>query len=65
MSWVSISKPTGANYTNLNAMGKEQYDQGSLTYDDANTFYDGIDESAYTNMAKPTGSSWNSVSKPT
>ncbi len=55
MSWTNISKPTGANYTNLNTQGKEQYDQANLTYDDPNTFYDGVDYTSWTDIAKPGG----------
>lgn len=55
-SYTYIPKPTGANYTDVNAVGKQQYDQATLTYDDSSTFYDGIDIFAYTNVAKPTGS---------
>ena len=36
-------------------MGKEQYDQASLTYDDANTYYDGVNMNQWTDIPKPTG----------
>ncbi len=52
-AWTNIPKPTGANYTNVNTQGREQYDEATLTYDDANTFYDGIDMSAWTTVPKP------------
>lgn len=52
-AYTYISKPTGANYTNLNAPGKEQYDQASLVYDDSSTFYDGVNAFAYTTILKP------------
>ena len=52
-AYTKISKPTGTPYTNTNVQGKEQYDQASLTYDDANTFYDGYDPNSYTMVAKP------------
>ncbi len=63
-AYTYISKPVGADYVNVNAPGREQYDQASLTYDDANTFYDGIDMNAYTNIAKPTGTPYTSIAKP-
>lgn len=65
MSWVAIAKPTGTSYTNVNPMGKEQYDQASLTYDDATTFYDGINQAQYTKVAKPTTPTWTKIAKPT
>lgn len=51
--YTNVSKPIGANYTDTNPQGKEQYDQLSLTYDDSNTFYDGVWAAAYTDVAKP------------
>ena len=36
-------------------MGREQYDQASLTYDDSSTFYDGFNPNQWTDVAKPTG----------
>lgn len=64
-AYTRITKPTGANYTNLNVQGKEQYDQPDVTYDDPNVFYDGVNESAYTNVAKPTNSVYTNIAKPT
>ncbi len=53
MAYTKISKPTGTNYTRINTEGKQEYDQSTLTYDDPNTFYDGVNQSAWTNLAKP------------
>lgn len=55
MTWITIPKPTGTPYTNVNLQGKEQYDQASLAYDDMNTFYDGVDQNAWIDVAKPSG----------
>lgn len=52
--WTSIPKPTGRPYTNVNPDGKTQYDQGSITYDNPNIFYDGVDLMAWTDVPKPT-----------
>lgn len=52
-SYTRLAKPTNADYVSTNAQGREQYDQGSLAYDDASTFWDGVDPSAYTLVAKP------------
>lgn len=67
MTWTSISKPVGTSYTNLNADGKTQYDQSSVTYDDPTMFYDGINPGQWTDIAKPAlagyGSyTWNELS---
>ena len=64
-TWINIAKPISSVYTFVNPQGKEQYDQPSLTYDDANVFYDGVNQGAYTNTAKPVSSAWTSVAKPT
>ena len=55
MTYTKIPKPTTLAYTNINVQGKEQYDQAALTYDDANTFYDGVNTAAWTGIAKPIG----------
>lgn len=65
MSWTNVPKPTGTPYINTNPNGKEQYDQASLTYDSATTFYDGVDQLAWSSVAKPTSSAWTLVAKPT
>lgn len=54
-NWTNIAKPTDSTYTRINPVGKEQYDQASLTYNDTNVFYDGVNLTAYTNLAKPIG----------
>ena len=64
MAWTPIAKPGAQTYTNINPQGKEQYDQVSLAYDDASTYYDGINPSQWSNIAKPTatGQTWNELS---
>jgi len=64
MAWTTVAKPGAQTYTNSNPVGKEQYDQSSLTYDDANTYYDGVNPNQYTMVAKPTTPTWNNVAKP-
>ena len=56
MSWTPIAKPNSTPYTNVNPTGKEQYDQSSITYDDPTVFYDGVNMSMWTDVAKPTDS---------
>ena len=63
--YTRIDKPTGTSYTNTNVQGREQYDQSTIQYDDFAVFYDGVDENAYTNLAKPTSSVYTAVAKPT
>ena len=66
MPWTSVNKPTGPTYTNVNAQGKEQYDQADIQYDDVNVFYDGTNPNQWTDINKPTApASWVSIAKPT
>lgn len=64
-SWISIAKPSQMGYVNVNPSGKEQYDQASLTYDSATTYYDGTNPNMWTDVAKPGAQSWISIAKPT
>ncbi len=62
MTWNKVNKPSSQTYTNVNAQGKEQYDQPSLSYDDANTFYDGVNQNQWTDIVKPSYSTtWDSL----
>lgn len=61
-AYTYIAKPSAGNYTNINVQGREQYDQPNLTFDDSNTFYDGVNQNAYTNVAKPTGEGSTTIS---
>ncbi len=64
-NYTVISKPIGTSYTNINTVwGKEQYDQSDLTYDDANTFYDGTNAMQYTLVSKPVGTPYTIIAKP-
>ena len=63
-TYTNINKPTGTQYSNTNSVGKEQYDQATLTYDDAGTFYDGINPNMYTNITKPSATSYTNIAKP-
>lgn len=65
MAYTKISKPGAQTYTNLNTIGKEQYDQADITYDSATTFYDGVNQSQYTNITKPSSTTYTKISKPT
>lgn len=58
--YTFVPKPTGRSYTTVNPAGKEQYDQSSLTYDDINTFYDGVNMNQWTDIPKPS----NKMSSP-
>jgi hypothetical protein len=64
-AYTNVPKPTSSVYTNINPVGKEQYDDANITYDSADTFYDGVNQAAYTNIAKPIGSVYTKISKPT
>ena len=54
MAWTTVTKPTTRSWTNTNPSGRTQYDQSDITYDDSSIFYDGIDPSFWTKVAKPT-----------
>jgi hypothetical protein len=63
-SYTKLTKPTGTGYTNQNSVGKEQYDQATLTYDDSSTFYDGVNQGLYSKLNKPSGTSYTKLIKP-
>lgn len=65
MSWNNVSKPSSQTYTTVNPVGKETYDQATLTYDDASTYYDGANPNMWTDVTKPAVSSWIPIVKPT
>lgn len=52
-TYTNINKPSQNSYIPFNPAGKEQYDQASIAYDDVSVFYDGVNESMYTNISKP------------
>lgn len=54
MAWTPVTKPTSSIWTYINPVGKEQYDQANLSYDDSGTYYDGINTLLWTDVAKPT-----------
>ena len=62
--YTNINKPTGTSYTNQNSIGREQYDQSSISYDDAGVFYDGTNQGLYTNVSKPIGTVYTNIAKP-
>ncbi len=63
-TWTPVAKPTGNTYTTVNPQGKETYDQVSLTYDSATTYYDGINPSQWTGANNPVDGDWTNVFKP-
>lgn len=64
MSYTKIAKPGAQTYTNVNT-AKPSYDEPSITYDSATTYYDGTNPNAYTKIAKPTTNSYTKIPKPT
>lgn len=63
--YTNVPKPTGTGYSNVNPAGKQTYDDASTTYDSAITFYDGIESGVWTSVAKPIGSVYTKINKPT
>ena len=64
MAWTNVAKPNTSNYTNVNPLGREQYDQASVQYDDANVFYDGVNPNQWSDVSKPGAQSWTNIAKP-
>ena len=64
-TYTNIPKPTTPTYTNVNSSGKEGFDDVGVLFDDPNVFFDGFDNSFYTNVSKPSGTSYTNISKPT
>ena len=62
-TYTNITKPSGTSYTNINPVGKQQYDE-VIDYDDSNTNYDGTDANLYTNVAKPSATTYTTIAKP-
>lgn len=62
--YTNIAKPTGTQYLFTNPIGKQNYDEPSLSYDDSGTYYDGINMNLYTNITKPSGTSYTNIAKP-
>ncbi len=62
--WTDVSKPGAQSYTNVNPLGKEQYDQSNITYDSATTYYDGVNPAQWTDTSKPGAQSWTNIAKP-
>lgn len=63
-TYTKISKPSGTSYTLVNPMGRETYDDPTVTYDSSSVFYDGVNQSLYTKVSKPAGTSYTKIAKP-
>ncbi len=64
MAWINIGKPSVRSWTNIQTYSPI-YDEADLTYDSPTTFYDGINQTAWTKVPKPTINSWSNIPKPT
>lgn len=62
--WTSVAKPSAQTYTNVNPVGREQYDQSNIEYDSSTTYYDGINPNQWTDVTKPITPTWTNVNKP-
>lgn len=56
MSWTLLAKPGAQNWTDSHPQGKERYDESTITYDSADTYYDGFNPNQWTDIPKPVGS---------
>jgi hypothetical protein len=61
MSWSKINKPTGATYTRVNILSKEEYDQSDISYDSSVTYYDGGNENEWAKLSKPSDDTWDTM----
>jgi hypothetical protein len=52
-TYTNITKPSSTSYTNQNLVGKEQFDDVNVMYDDPVVFYDGVNQSQYTVISRP------------
>lgn len=59
--WKALTKPSGTIYTNQNFSGKEQFDDANVLFDDPNVFFDGVNNSQYSTISKPVGTSYTKV----
>lgn len=64
-TYTNIAKPLGTSYTLINPIGRETYDDPTVSYDSSAIFYDGVNQSLYTNVAKPSATTYTNVAKPT
>lgn len=53
MSYTKVSKPSAGGYTNLNKGDDAFFDSVDDDFDSASVFFDGINQSAWTDVAKP------------
>ena len=63
-NYINISKPSGTAYTLANPIGRETYDDPTVSYDSSTVFYDGVNQSQYTNVAKPSATTYSNIAKP-
>lgn len=63
MSWTSVNKPSTLAWTQLNTPGRQTYDDISVSYDDSGVYYDSVNNSMWTGIAKPTqaGLMWSEL----
>lgn len=52
-TYTNVAKPTSSVYSNQNPVGKEQFDDSNITYDSSTVFYDGVNQTAFSSLAKP------------
>ena len=63
-TYTKIAKPSGTAYIMTNPIGRETYDDPTVSYDDASVFYDGVNQSLYTNVSKPSTTTYTNIAKP-
>ena len=61
MPWTTVAKPTGDTWTKQAFEGRQTYDEATLTYDESSVYYDSVNESAWTEVPKPSGYSFISA----
>lgn len=64
-SYTKVTKPTGTGYTPVNGPGKISFDDSLVNFDSDVVAFDGGDGFDYSGIAKPTGTPYVKIPKPT
>lgn len=63
-TYTQVPKPNQTGYSQQTFQGKQIYDDPNVLYDSADVFYDTVNENQYSIVAKPSQTSYTTVTKP-